>query len=85
MIPQRCQRLCTDGEMGRKRLSRVAIQSPDSSDPIVIDDVVRRDDSQTETLRLADEHAVKGIAVVFREFLQEAAVVDGGETANRSR
>lgn len=52
--------------------------SPDPPDLIGVDDFVHGDDSQSKALGLANQHAVEGIGMMFWEFLEKAAVVDGG-------
>ena len=52
--------------------------SPAPPDLIGVDDFVHGDDSQSKALGLANEHAIEGIAMMLGEFLEEAAIVDGG-------
>jgi hypothetical protein len=52
--------------------------SPDPPDLIEVDDFVHGDDSQAKAFGLANQHAIEGIAMMLWEFLEEAAIVDGG-------
>ncbi len=52
--------------------------SPDPPDLIGVDEFVHGDDSQAKALGLANQHAIEGVSMMLWEFLEEAAVVDGG-------